>query len=393
MSVTRIVNINNTPWLLGLSWRSFEEIPTRSDIRTDAAQLGAIWYVLRIGKFATQCGFGNPPPILPIHARGLYSLAAYLADTESQPWRGVFQLEEDIWWYIAVRDGHAILPDGDQVGDQVMLLAVREKHACYDDWHEIEGDILNLSERIAAQKSKKNRVRSLKVSVATIFQAIALTMLLAGFVVGYVWWQHRVQATLNAHKAAMAMLKSGMATQRDLAHPSPLLATPDAMRWLKACQTIIDAVPLSEDGGWTLSGVICHDKVVDLVWNRKWGATVLLRPDGELRDNDTVMSSARLPVLPNGQGKMLDLALAKTRLTGNLQKSDIHLQMISSPVVPVLPGQVAVPVVAMTQPGMPFSFDTRIPVFDLDLDMPGLRLSQISTTLTGWHVEGVLYGQ
>lgn len=393
MSLTRIVNINNTPWLLGLSWRSFEEVPTRSDIKADAVQLEAVWYATRIGKSAIQCGFGNPPPESPTYAKGLYSLAALLADTEPQPWRGVFQLEENIWWYIAVRDGLAILPDGDQVGGQDMLFAAREKHASYGDWHEIEGNILNLSERIAAQKGKRTYVRSLKGARITTGQVVVLAMLLVFSVVGYRWWQHRAQTVLKERLAAIALLKSSMAAQQNLARSSPLFATPDAERWLWACKTIIDATPLSVKGGWTLSGAVCISNAVNLVWKRKWSATVAVRPDGVLSDNDTVAGAIRLPVLPDGRSETLDLTQAKIRLMASLQKTGIDLQTTSSPAVLALPGQVSAPAAAVTQASLPFSFDTLIPVFDLDLDVPGLRLSKISTTPTGWHVEGVLYGQ
>lgn len=393
MSLTHIININKVSWLLGLSWRSFEEVPTRSDIKADAAQLETIWYATRIGKSAIQCGFGNPSPASSTSAKGLYSLAALLADTEPQPWRGVFQIEENIWWYIAVRDGLAILPDGDQVGGLDMLLAAREKHASYGDWHEIEGNILNLSERIAAQNGKRTYVRSLKTERITTGQVIVLAMLLVFSVVGYMWWQHRAQAILKERLAAIAMLKSSMAAKQNLAHSSPLLTTPDAERWLLACKTIIDATPLSINGGWSLSGVDCISNAVNLVWKRKWGATVAVHPGGVLSDNDTVVSTIRLPVLPVGKSETLELARAKTRLVASLQKTKINLQTNSFPVVPVLPGQVSTPAATVTQANLPFSFDTLIPVFDLDFDVPGLRLSKISTTPTGWHVEGVLYGQ
>jgi hypothetical protein len=392
MPPTRVVNIHNTPWLLGLSWRSFEQAPTRSEIKADAAQLAAIWYVTRIGKSAIQCGFGNPPLPSPTRARGLYSLAALLADTAPQPWRGVFQVEEGVWWYIAVRDGHAILPDGDQVGGQDMLLAVREKHAAYDDWHEIEGNILNLSDRIAAQKSQRTPVRSLNGPGVTASQMFVLTVLLAGLVSGYMWWQHRIQATLKARLAAMAALKSGMAVQQAQAHPSLLLTTPDAETWLRACKTIIEATPLSVNG-WTLSGVACESNAVNWVWKRGLGATVASRPDGTLSDNDTVAGTAKLPLLPNGHGETGDLAHAKTRLIAGLQKTGIDLQMVSPSSAPVLPGQAPALAAAVTPASLPFSFDTPIPVFDLNLDIPGLRLNKISMIATGWHVEGVLYGQ
>ena len=62
----------------------------------------------------------------------MYSLAAIVASTHKQPWEGVFKIADNLWWYIAVRNDHSILPEGDIVGTMEQITAARN-HNNYDD--------------------------------------------------------------------------------------------------------------------------------------------------------------------------------------------------------------------------------------------------------------------
>lgn len=390
MSPSYAIKIGKTKWLTGLAWRSFEDAPKKIDIKSDAEQLNATWYATRIGESSIQCGFGNPPTGHKGGPNGLYSLAAMLADSEQQPWLGIFKLEEGLWWYIAVRDGHAILPDGDLVGNEEFILAARERHAGYADWNYIEGGIQDLANRINSIKAKKTPVRSLtggNYSPATIGLSAAI---IVGTIAGYLWWQHQGQLAIQARQAAMAKMRLAMANQQPAPLPSPLLSTPNASAWLSACRNVIDKTPLSVNG-WLLSNSTCETKAVTLLWKRGGGATVATKPDGEPTDNNTVVTTIPLSV-ENGINDAIDLAQAKTLLVASLQKSGIDLQINQMPVAPVLPGQTSAPV-AVAQAQLPFSFDTSISIFALNMQIPGLRLNKITTTATGWHAEGVLYGK
>lgn len=83
------------------------------------------------------------PPTHGGRAAAKPSLAAAVANAEKDPWIGVFCLsaERDLWWMVAVTEGHSIIVGGDVVGTQTEVLAAREAIKGYEkDWQFFEGD-------------------------------------------------------------------------------------------------------------------------------------------------------------------------------------------------------------------------------------------------------------
>lgn len=392
--MARIVKIGKRRWLAGMTWSSFEDVPSKAEIKDDAKRLGASWACVRIGESAIQAGFCEPIENVK-HPSKLYSLAAMLADSREQPWLGIFKIEEGVWWYVAVRDGHAILPDGDVIGGEVEVNAARDRHSGYTDWKYIEGDINILEEFINGVDAKPTPVRSLidgnLPALPLMVSAIALLAATGG---GY-WWYQNKQAEEQARVAAMAKMRAQMLAGQSVAValPSPLLTTPPPNAWLASCSRGISVLSLSQ-GGWALDQVSCDTASVIIHWNRKEGATVANKPEGALSpQGDSVDQVIPLTGL-NAQGinDAIDLPGAKLVLRAWAQAADFTLAM--NEVAPALPG-------AQNNTGVPApspqaSIKLNIPVSPFGMDMsliPGLRLTSLRSTDKGWDMEGVLYGR
>lgn len=388
---TRIVQIGKTKWLAGLDWRSFEDTPTKTEIRYDADQMEVEWYAVRDGNEVIQCGFGNSPSPEIVRPNSIYSLAAMLADSEQQPWLGIFKIEEGLWWYVAVRDGHAILPDGDLIGDETAIREAQERHSGYGDWNYIEGELSDLAARIASIKAKKTPVKTLKSGGLPSAKSMAIGAVVVGLLGGYGWWHHHTETTRSAMIAQQLALKKmrDAISKRPPVIPSPLLSTPDATMWLAACRDAVEPVPLSVHG-WLLEDVSCSAATATLHWKRGPGATIAMTPQGQIRDEDTVEENVPLRIVP-GSDRALPLEEAKRRFIASLQKTGIPVQLTQAAAPVLLPGQEAV-AVAPT-PKLDFTFSTTLPPFDLDVSVPGLRLNRIQSAGNVWQVGGTLYGK
>lgn len=403
--MVRVVQIGKRRWLAGLTWSSFEDVPSKAELKEDAERLSSSWACVRIGESSIQAGFCAPVP--NTKPAKLYSLAAMLADSREQPWLGIFKIEEGLWWYIAVRDGHAILPDGDIIGGEAEIHAARDRHAGYTDWKYIDGDIHLLEEIINEIDAKPTPIKSLTggnlPSIPLMITAIILVSVLGG---GYSWWQKKQQADEErARIAAMEKIRAQMANKQAVVAPtlpSPLLTSAPPNLWLAACGQVIRAMPLSQYG-WTLDQVSCDKGAAQIHWDRQPGATVAQKPDGALSPSgDKVDQVIPLTGL-DGQwpDDAINLADAILILRAWAQSADFALVVnaVAPPPPPqTLPGATILPTQNNPAPVPPPQAGVRLDVpvspFSMDLSsIPGLRLTKLSSTGTSWNIEGILYGR
>ncbi len=134
---SEIVTISGKKWLLGMRWRSYESAPDRTDIESDAEVMNADWIARRVGEEAIQVGYCSA--FTKGWPRGVYSLAALLADSHKVPWAGEFDLGNGLHWYISVRDNYQMMPDGDIVGTLEDVETVRAEHASLEDFNHVRG--------------------------------------------------------------------------------------------------------------------------------------------------------------------------------------------------------------------------------------------------------------
>lgn len=398
--MTGIVEIGKERWLAGMTWLAYEGSPSRANLREDAVAERADWVTVRNASDFKQAGFCAA--IEGEKLRKLNSLAAKLAESKQQPWLGIFRIDDNLSWYIAVRDNHTILPDGDVLGNDEDIRLAQERHAGYIDWNHVKGDLADLEAMIKLVDEKSSPIKSISGSSMTpqvvVGAAVAATVLGAG---GF-WWKHQ-QTLAQAHDIAVSMQRERQrlahlpATPKAPPPPSlPVLPPPSA--WLHACGAALLDQPLS-NAAWALDKPGCGQASASITWVRGEGATLTEHPDCAVSaDGDACVQVIRFTALQSKEmDDLLTAAEASLRLRQWMQTVGFKLTLPpSAPQPQPLPGtdKPAPPPFTQTQvtldmPVSPFSDD-----MGRALDaIPGLRLSSASMTNTGWSLQGVLYGR
>lgn len=413
-----ILTIGKTNWLLGMHWDAFDTAPSIGEIKNEARSLGANMYALRISDLAVQAGyFSDQDSLKGKRNKRLFSLAARLAAAVAEPWFGVFDLGNGLYWYIAVRDGYSILPDGDVVGGHEDIESARTNHAGFNDWEKIEGDIgtiESLLEEIARQERAAGIKKVKLVPVEyfgqkTIAYAKWAALASGVFVVagGALFWHYeneKEQARLATER------QRALAVAQEQSKALAPLASPLPNAWLSACKEVLFATPIVQ-AAWQLASVSCHSSAATLEWKLAAGATVknrpegVLSPDGALITQSIALDSTKLvnaaPVASPGL-----LAENQDGLRFIAQSTGMTLELVAAQEQGAnLPGQVnvAVNVVGDAMAGSPkklrnqaFRLINKSSPFAIDFDsVNSLRLTKVTSNLTGdkgWEVEGVVYG-
>lgn len=398
----RVVEVAGRQWVAGLDWSSFEDIPTKEELRGDANRLfpsedesDVAWCALRVGETAIQGGFCRPVEGIK-SPRKLYSLAAMLADSREQPWLGIFNLGNGLWWYVAVRDHHAILPDGDVIGGQEEILAVREHHSGYADWNYIEGDLDVLANVIGEIDARPTPLRSLSEKRNWKLPLVGTALALSLAVGGAYWWKEKKAQEERERVEAMERMRAQLAANKKPQAlplpPSPLLTTPSADKVLSGCGSAVRSLPLSTYG-WSLESFSCSVSAATVVWFRDVGATVILRPEGDLASSgDRITQSIPLGLELHGEDDSIPLKEAELAMRAWAQTANIAADITRPVPVPKLPG-VADEQMPPPAPQMQVILNLSIPPFSLDFSrIPGFRINQVKSKETGWEIQGVLYG-
>lgn len=389
-----VIKLGKRQWAVGMTWRSFEQRPTRIELREDATELKANLAAVRLTAQSRQAGFMASADGDKNRPHGVYSLAAAIADAREQPWLGIFRVADDLWWYIAVREGQAILPDGDVIGDQNTILAARARHESFTDWNYVKGDAADLLSLIDGQGKKLRLVpvQSLEpVSlVLPILSITAVSLLLLG---GGLWWHHYQVVQQQEHAARIAAERAKIAAEA--AAISPLVKSPLPGVWLSACESKIATTPLTI-ANWSLTAVACSTTAATTTWHRNDGATVLARPNGAIdTTGDQIVQT--IPIapsdIPNGPDNGAGLPASNLALLAILQPLGItpHISMSMTP--PPLPGA--------SSPSQTPPIPKEDVTFTLPLDpttlpfnrVPGLRLTGLTIdTDNNWNLTGTIYG-
>lgn len=315
--------IGKTRWHLGMVWNGFDTAPTTQDIKDEAAHYRSQYYALRLSDLATQAGFSRQSDITHhgflaqfTHRGKTFSLAARLASAVAEPWFGVFDLGHGQYWYIAVRDGYSIMPDGDLVGSREEVDAAHEVHSGFNDWRQVEGDLGTLEEllaKIATQEDEGVIPKTPLVPIRSLGSGLTvgsglgldlgsrlgihlrlswLTAILTLGVVsvaGGTWYWQRLQEEQRQAQQA-AQVKAAQAAQLANRALAPLaFALPNL--WLTSCQATIFALPLTAHA-WQLTQVSCVNESALVQWKIAPGATVKERPPGVLNSDASQISDS-----------------------------------------------------------------------------------------------------
>lgn len=379
---------------VGMSWRHEDAVPKEKQLRALSLEEGRWGIVRTTSTNAIQVAFCEP--VSGMRAHQLRSLAAVVADHHPQPWMGLYKLADDRYWYIAVRDGQAVIPGGDRIGTFEEMVRVRDGHvSAHGEWKEIEGTAADLAE-MAQMTPNAKPLRDMQSSALALYTKLGIgTFMIGGLGLACVLaYQHfSEQTTVNT-----GVLNS-LQTAQPVAKP-PWLSAPMSSAVFENCHHAWSRQDLARKG-WTLTGWSCsaapNAVSVTTTWGRGGGLAVdapgMLSADGE-SSTETVTEPATF-----GQpSTQTTLEAAARRIVWSLAQShSLSLDLgVPAPTSAALPGA-AQQVQQLPWITIPATFTSvAAPWSDLSSAFDaadGLRISSVAwdSTKHVWTLAGSLY--
>lgn len=398
-----VVEIGGKPYYLGMEWYAYSEAPTRAEIQDKADLKAAQSYALREGDSALQVGFCSTS--LDELPRNITSLAAYLADSALQPWLGTFEIAPGRWWYIAVRDHNAVLPDGDVLGDEDTVRIAQDAHSGFADWRYLSGDINELARMVtsvANAKGKGARLRSVRTTPGERRRqivAVGAASVIVSASAGGIWYVNDLheQEAKQQLRAQQENLRRGKIDAAKAALVSPFYVTPSPSKLLIACRQVFASTPIS-DQGWTSDRITCTPAGATIEWIRGEGASVRHMPAGvSTEDGNQGSQHVAFSLTPDAKGveQLAPLADVKLALLAWAQEGGFSFK--STPVPPPkIPDGINAQDLPPALPALSFVIGAKVSPLDMIEDFesyPGLRLTSLQEGPTGWTIAGVLYGK
>jgi hypothetical protein len=383
MTKAIIRTIQGRDWVLGMQWLTYDEVVSRPDLRADSDDMDASWFAERAHESVIQCGFCKPVGDIE-RPKKLSSLAAMLADVRKQPWLGVFDLGDGLFWQIAVRDHYAIQLDGDIVGAPDDIHVAAKKHSGFGGWTRVIGDVQMLADLIEEAKEKRTKptpVNSFAVSridPAPLAIAVGVALLFAIAVsVGYHFHARHVVEEIAQNEKDEANKQAAKDRVPDAEQMAAGLPLPSV--GLKACGDAM-AVPPYSQMGWTISQTQCIGPVMKVTRTRSEGATVADTPPGMvLLDGDNGTQTLTIAPIPSAgaAASLTSWKRASRALLAWGQAEGIAGLRIDQPIAispKALEGwsmNVTIPL-----PASPFEHDPGLDT------IPGLRILEVGPTVT-----------
>lgn len=291
---------------IGLSWQHEEAQPSKGALRTRALELGrnVRWCAIHeSAEGAIQSGFCEA--ISGAKPADLKPLAAIVAGQHRQPWMGLFHLRGNLYWYVAVRQGHAVIAGGDRVGTLEEIRPIRERHRALGDWTEIEGTMRDLAAMARASKGvsvmRDALTGPLKSNSYTIAAVAGVMALIAG---GWYWFDQQQEAEREAQLMRQrAVTAAQLVNEAARQQAAPWVEVAAPLDFMRACRRAWDRLRLSETG-WALAGWRCKPATstaltIETTWMRAGGvaddAPGALSADGNLATETASAPAAFLP--------------------------------------------------------------------------------------------------
>lgn len=244
-------------YVIGVSWRYVERVPSLAKLR-ELGQTRGVWAVTyESERRHSVAGFCAPVPGVR-RASTVRPLAALAAGAYTQPWMGIFDLGNDRYWLLAVRDWKQPIAGGDVVGTLTEVNAAREQLLALGDWTEYTlpfGELVEKLDRaLRVPHLVDTRPRGPWLAISVVGCVIA-----AAGIGGMLWYESGQEADrMLARKAAAARDRAAQ-TRRDIVwqqHIPPWAGQPLPTDVLSRCADAWHATAIAYPG-WALRGWTC----------------------------------------------------------------------------------------------------------------------------------------
>jgi len=430
-----VLRVNGQSFVSGLYWQTLRKaVSFEAEAKEYGKKNGMDVVTIRKTQLVIQAGFA---PKGDQALKGMYSLAAALAQGLGDNWLGAFPLNDgsDRYAFVAVLDG-GIMPGRDIVGSrEVVEEKLRETYGLVlgsqgaNKWDrtiapaswEFGGEALTLEEllhpRAFTSKAKLKPLsfgmtrRELAVYGGTMLGLVALSI--GGLTVKHYLDAKHEQERLAAARALLDAQRAAAAS-----HPAPAPLVPahpwgtsaPAIDFARACDDAQGSFPLSV-AGWVVGKSICVPGSVTASYKRNGSTSLdlfrgsakrLLHSDAKVFDNgeSAVIAGplARMPASDEGLRADFD---ATTAFVSHFQDLGLKVDLlaVADPVPPASNGKTPPPA-PLPWKTYSFKFETQLtPSFVLaGMELSGLRVHEIDVALKDganpeliWTIAGELY--
>ncbi|HFT8010336.1 TPA: type 4b pilus protein PilO2 [Burkholderia cenocepacia] len=293
--ILTLSNDNPTLYAVGFTWLAEPAMPKPAQLR-ELSRVRGIWGVARKTTDGVQLGFGD----LPHDTRrptAIRALASVVADYHPAPWLGVYRLNDELSWLIAVRaDG--IAPNGDLVGSHDEIQAAAAALKAGEHWTSVSGSPADLAE-MARLAGKQPGLRDWRAKISPVVRngliAAGVGVVAIGAVAVWTWRQDLMQeAALLASQRAQIQAEHAKRARLLASPPWKLAAAPAQL--IDACHRAWLAQPLAQDG-WKLEVWQCRQAGANLNLTMNWvraGGSPVDAP-GRLIDGEHAQSASTRP--------------------------------------------------------------------------------------------------
>nr|WP_241023844.1 type 4b pilus protein PilO2 [Burkholderia sp. Ac-20365] len=383
-----------------MSWRHEDHRPKRKDLQRHSLDKGR--WGLRRETISGNHQSAYCDPIFGKKPEKLVSLAAIVAEQHQQPWMGLYQLDDDLYWYIAVRDGHSVIPDGDKIGTYAEVIGVHNRHLHeLGEWDEQEGTLNDLAELV---RGSTRNIKLQDLQGGGWGKALAIGggigVALIGGIAGVVYYQHgeeeKARVAAEQRRAVLSAIKARKDAESRILPWTRLAMPSDAFA---ACRDAWYSQRLSQMG-WKLASWHCGVQPNAVTINATFDRDGGLADDAPGRmaaDAQHSTVSQQIPVSFPAPSSLAETSDAASRAAWTLsQRYGIPLTLTAQQTVAPLPGSKQAEAEQAPWTSSPAIYTTRVAPWlwfaELFDAVPGMRVNTLDwTAAKGWEVNGSLY--
>ncbi len=323
-----IVTHNKTRWALGGQWTAGGGTPKKpgnikrlaADGGFDVGLTSAVWL-----KDEAQVGFYTFEK-KEKSARSLAWSALQQLGAKDFPWRGLFNLGDDVWWLLAVDHSGTVHPRWDICGDEKTIRRIISDNIAdlapfnpsteivkpEESWDWLLSDLTKTGPSVVPVTSLENIAKKLLVTglliggvgLGAVYmadkhmdaeKAARLAQQKAARMAQMLHMQH-----LLALKAAQSKAMDVKLAQYYAQYPRPWTSSASNADIIRECLAEMQK-PLSNNG-WVAHSISCSvtgsDMTIKKIWGRNILASIHNRPSGNLNFKNGIVTSTTHMVLP-----------------------------------------------------------------------------------------------
>lgn len=398
---TYVLHLGERNWVIGLDWVTYHERKPKSEVIREAKEQNAQFVFRRDADESVQDGFSHYMKGIKKPSQ-LRSLAASLAEGTAQPWRGIYQISDNLWWYIAVRDGFAILPDSDVVGTSEEINIAMRAHQGMGGWRTWTGNLADLEDLVINKTTRSSKPIVVDQTKTKIYLLSGCALI--GLGIGGVYLHHKHELQLQQDLKAMEqhrLIQQRIEEEKALENmPSPATHMPMPNEMLEACWDKANALPVFNEG-WELAKFSCDQENLNVLWQRGPGATLYAAPAGGImKQGEEIESQIKLNINNKTPDNTGEIETAAREMQSLLQLAGVDDATISIDIPRPKPIKQSDMSLKSAPPPPPPPPTARVeftwPTFPIGTNwdaVPGLRIKSVEKDAKGWDVTAIIYGK